>query len=114
MTCSLCFTCAHVKWDGIFVPCSNCGGTGTGFCELDMLFSDHHLSVSTLEGFGSVLRSIHRVVENPEVRLWAFMYHVSRHHPSLLRFDVPPSQEERFAAMLERAEPPVVIVEERG
>lgn len=108
MTYNLCFHCAQVKYGGIFVPCPACGGANTGDWDLDVLFSDHQLSVTALEGFAGVRKSIHAVSDDPEIRHWAFILFVSRNHPSMLSVTLQPDFAKRVEAVLEVADPPTV------
>ena len=59
MTWALCLTCGDVKF-GAICPCPNCGVSSTGNMQLDIAFSDHHLSRRTLDELGAVVAEIGR------------------------------------------------------
>jgi hypothetical protein len=83
MTTALCFNCGETKF-GAWCPCGKCGVDTCGNRELDILFSDHRMTVTTLEKFGGLIRQLARVTSDPGVRFWAFISYVSQ-HPSELR-----------------------------
>ncbi|HYH68910.1 MAG TPA: hypothetical protein VD866_29725 [Urbifossiella sp.] len=80
--------------------------------SLDIAFSDHHMSVATLEAFGDVVRAIRRVCDDDQLRFWAFIRFVSVNHPTVLGVDQPPEQQSACDDVLARAQPPPVQVEE--
>jgi len=80
--------------------------------SLDINFSDHRLSWSTLEAFGAVVRSIRQVCDDDQERFWAFIYFVSVHHPEVLGVKMPEDEQQRYAALLAQAKPLAVVVEE--
>jgi hypothetical protein len=111
MTMALCFHCGATKF-GAICPCGECGVPSTGNVTLDILFSDHRLSVQTLKAFGELVRSIRRACDDDELCFWSFIYHVAVNHPELLDVKLEPELESRCIDVLERANPPRVIVEE--
>lgn len=111
MTMALCFTCGHTKF-GAICPCPECGIASTGDMNLDIAFSDHRLSVATLGAFGEVVRAIRRVCEDDQLRFWSFIRFVSVNHPDVLGVNMPPEQQAACDAVLTRAHPPPVAVEE--
>lgn len=111
MTWALCLNCGATKF-GAICPCPDCGVASTGDMNLDIAFSDHHLSVSTLEGFGGVVRAIREVCGDDELRFWSFIHHVSQHHPDVLGVTLSADQFDRCAEVIARANPPPVEVEE--
>jgi hypothetical protein len=80
--------------------------------SLDILFSDHNLSKDTLQEFGEVVRSIHRVCEDGELCFWSFISYIATHHADILGLNLRPEDKERCAAVLARANPPPVTVRE--
>jgi hypothetical protein len=80
--------------------------------SLDIQFSDHHLSRATLDAFGAVVRALRQVCDDDKQRFWAFIYYISVHHPNVLGVKMPVEQQRSCALLLERANPPPVVVEE--
>ena len=113
MTWALCFNCGARKF-GAICPCPECQVASTGNLNLDIAFSDHHISVETIEAFGAVVRAIRRVCEDDELRFWSFVSYVSSHHPEILSVDLASQQRERCAEVLARANPPPVTIRESG
>ncbi len=111
MTMALCFNCGHTKW-GAIVPCPECNVASTGEMNLDIAFSDHRMAVSTIGAFGEVVRAIRRVCEDDHLRFWSFVRFVSVNHGDILGVQMPPEQAAECDAVLARAHPPPVIVEE--
>ncbi|HEY1381898.1 MAG TPA: hypothetical protein VGF55_34175 [Gemmataceae bacterium] len=113
MTMALCFNCGHTKF-GAICPCPECGVASTGDMNLDIVFSDHRMSVATLGAFGEVVRAIRRVCDDDQLRFWSFIRYVSVHHAEILGVEQPPDQRAACDAVLTRAAPPPVVVEESG
>lgn len=111
MTLALCFNCGHTKF-GAICPCEECLVATTGDMNLDIAFSDHRLSVATLGAFGAVVRAIRRVCDDDKLRFWSFVRFVSIHHPDILGVSMPPEQAAACDAVLARAQPTPVVVEE--
>jgi hypothetical protein len=111
MTMALCFNCGYTKF-GAICPCPECSTTSTGDMNLDIAFSDHHFSVATLEAFGEVVRAIRRACADDQLRFWSFIRFVSVHHSDILGVQMPPERAAECDAVLARAEPPPVTVEE--
>jgi hypothetical protein len=111
MTWALCFHCGATKF-GAICPCPECQVSSTGDMNLDIAFSDHHLSNATLEAFGEVVRSIHSVCDDDALRFWCFIEYVSNHHPDILHVSLPEEQQRQCEEILARANPPPVVVEE--
>jgi hypothetical protein len=80
--------------------------------NLDIAFSDHRLSEDTLKAFGAVVASIRRVCDDDQLRFWSFIHYVSTRHPDILGVKMPTEQIERCEAVVARANPPPVTVEE--
>lgn len=111
MTMALCFHCGSTKF-GAICPCPQCEVNSTGNMHLDITFSDHHLSVSTLEAFGEVIRALRTACEDDELRFWSFIRYVSVHHPDILGVKLDSNEQERCDALLARANVPPVRIEE--
>lgn len=84
MTQALCLGCGGIKF-GAINPCPICGGDATGNMSMDILFSDHHLDVHTLEQFGAVIKVINQSPANEQLRRLSFLLYVSDHHPNVMR-----------------------------
>ena len=113
MTMALCFNCGHTKF-GAICPCPECSVPSTGDMNLDIAFSDHRMSVATLGAFGEVVRAIRQVCDDDQLRFWSFIRYVSVYHPDVLGINQPPEQQAECDAVLARAHPPPVAVEESG
>ena len=108
---ALCFHCGHTKF-GAICPCPECGVASTGDMTLDIAFSDHRLSVATLGAFGEVVRAIRRACDDDRLRFWSFVRFVAVRHGDLLSVRMPPERAAECDAVLARADPPPVAVEE--
>lgn len=113
MTMALCFNCGRTKF-GAICPCPECSVASTGDMGLDITFSDHHMSVGTIEAFGEVVRAIRRVCDDDQLRFWSFIRYVSVHRSDILGVQQPPEQQAACDAVLTRAQPPPVAVEKSG
>jgi hypothetical protein len=111
MTWALCFNCGATKF-GALCPCPECAFASTRDTDLDIAFSDHRLSQDTLKGFGAVVASIRRVCDDDQLRFWSFLHYVSTRHPEILGVTMPAEQRDRCEAVVARANPPPVTVEE--
>ena len=111
MTMALCFHCGQTKF-GAICPCPDCGVSSTGKIELDIAFSDHHMSVATIGAFGDVIRALGRVCADDKDRFWAFIHYISTNHPGILRIETPAEEGARLAQIAALANPPPVVVEE--
>jgi hypothetical protein len=111
MTWALCFNCGATKF-GALCPCPECEFGSTGDVNLDIAFSDHRLSPETLKAFGAVIDSIRRVCDNEQLRFWCFIHYVSTRHPEILGVNLPDEERARCEAVVARANPPPVTVEE--
>jgi hypothetical protein len=111
MTLALCFNCGATKL-GAICPCPKCEFASTGDMNLDIVFSDHNLSVATLEAFGAVVASIRRVCDDDQLRFWSFIHYISTTHSEILGVNMPEDLRERCEAVVSRANPPLVTVEE--
>ena len=107
---ALCLNCGEVKF-GAICPCPKCNVASTGNIGLDIAFSDHHLSVPTLEAFGKVVRAIRGATQDDQLRFWSFLHYISANHSDILRIEQPPEQQAQCDAVLALAQPPPVTVE---
>jgi hypothetical protein len=113
MTWALCLNCGETKF-GALCPCPACQAGSTGDINLDIAFSDHHMSVETIKEFGEVVRAIRRVCEDDESRFWSFISFVSTNHPEILQVELAPEQAGQCAEILARANPHPVVLRESG
>lgn len=111
MTWALCFNCGATKF-GAICPCPDCQLASTGDMNLDIAFSDHYLTEATLKGFGAVVASIRRVCDDDQLRFWSFIHYVSTRHSEILQVTIAREQAERCEAVVARANPPPVVVEQ--
>jgi hypothetical protein len=110
MTMALCFNCGATKF-GAICPCPHCNVNSTGDMQLDITFSDHHLSTDTLAAFGEVVRAIRAVCADDRLRFWAFIRYVAVNHGAILGVKLPPKEVAECDAVLARADAPAVHVE---
>jgi hypothetical protein len=59
-----------------------------------------------------VVAAIRRVCDDDQLRFWSFIHYVSTRHPEILGADMAQEQKDRCEAVLTRANPPPVTVEE--
>jgi hypothetical protein len=109
VTIALCLNCGSTKW-GALCPCPACQAAATGDSTLDITFSDHRLSRSTLEQLGAVIKAIAIRADDQELRFWSFIEYVSRNHPDILRVELKPEVREQVEAVLSGLEVPPVEV----
>jgi hypothetical protein len=74
---------------------------------------DHHLSTSTLEQFGAVIKAIAGRTKDQDLRFWSFIEYVSRNHPDILSVKLEPEVRERVEMVLSELEVPPVQVRPR-
>jgi hypothetical protein len=113
MTQALCLHCGSTKF-GALCPCPDCESGSTGDVQLDIAFSDHHMSIATIEGFGRVIKAIRLVCDDDELCFWSFISYISTNHPDILSVDLNSEMNWRSADVLARASPPPVTVEDAG
>jgi hypothetical protein len=77
-----------------------CQAVSTGDFNLDIAFSDHRLSRSTLEQLGAVIKAIARRTDDQELRFWSFIHYVSSNHPSILSVTLQPDACEQVESVL--------------
>ena len=113
MTIALCLNCGDTKF-GAICPCPKCKVGSTGDIQLDILFSDHNFTVSTLENLGTVIKEIHLHCDNPDKCLWAFIHYISQKHPEILRVDLEPEAKQELQIVLDDCYLPVVRIVKKG
>ncbi len=111
MTWALCLNCGEVKF-GAICPCPNCQVPSTGHISLDIAFSDHHLSKTTLEDLGRVIETIHEYSDDNELCFWTFIYYVSENHPSILKVNLPPEFASKVPKLLSTIKVPKITIKE--
>ncbi|MDD7987149.1 hypothetical protein PQO01_19535 [Lentisphaera marina] len=111
MTMALCFNCGDTKF-GALCPCPKCSAGPTEDMGLDILFSDHNFSVSTLNEFGNVIKAISSVSDNDELRFYSFMLYLSNNHNELLQVNYEDEQNALCSSILEKANVPLVKIEQ--
>lgn len=107
MTWALCLNCGEVKF-GAICPCPKCSVSSTGDMNLDIAFSDHHLTKKTLEELGQVVAAIHQASDDGELCFWTFIRYISVHHSSILGVNMEPEKQARCDALLQRIKLPNV------
>lgn len=110
MTIALCLNCGETKW-GAICPCRNCQIQSTGDMEIDIAFSDHNYTVTTLEQFGSVIKEINSHCDDDYIRNWTFIYYVSQNHPDVLRVEMEAEMEVEAEAIIAKCTFPSVVIE---
>ena len=83
----------------------------TGDMQLDIAFSDHHVSVTTLKGLGQVIQSIREISDDEQSRFWAFIHYVAKRHPDLLGVRMSEEERQRYEELVTLANPPDVVFE---
>lgn len=102
MTMALCLYCGKTKF-GALVPCPYCQTQGTGHMMLDIKFSDHNFSHTTLEQLGEMIERIREVCPDNQERYNAFFYFVKKSNPSILQTTFSPEQRRKADEVLTRA-----------
>jgi len=82
--------------------------------NLDIAFSDHHMTKETLEDFGKVVAAIHARADQPELGFWAFIRYLSLHHPSILGVTLDPELTLECDQLLSQISLPPVKYESTG
>jgi hypothetical protein len=109
MTRALCFNCGDIKF-GAICPCPKCGVGSSGDVNLDIAFSDHRISKTSLEQLGKVIGYIRERTADDELRFWAFIRYVAIHHTSVLDVTLEPELESRCDELLARGSLPDVRI----
>lgn len=112
MTTALCFHCGETKF-GALCPCAKCGFKGTGDIGLDICFSDHSISVKSLEELGGLIKRLQAAdpTVGDDVRFWAFITYVSAHPSELLKATPPAEIANEVERLLRLADLPQIDVE---
>jgi hypothetical protein len=113
MTWALCLNCGEVKF-GAICPCPKCEVSSTGDMNLDIAFSDHHVSKKSLEDLGKVVAAIHQASDDGDLSFWTFIRYISVRHPSILGVNLPPETQAKCDALLQRVNLPPVEVSPSG
>lgn len=111
MTMALCFNCGHAKF-GALCPCEKCEVGSTGDINLDIAFSDHRMTLETIQSFGEVIKSIRSVCDDDELRFWVFLRYISQRHSNILTIQQTEEATAACDAVLARAQIPTVVVKE--
>lgn len=107
MTTALCINCGETKF-GAWCPCPKCRVESCGDRNLDILFSDHQLSVETLERFGEIIKRIATRCDDPAIRFWVFISYLSSHPAQLLSANPPVELADRVETLLAELQLPFV------
>jgi len=102
MTQALCLSCGNVKF-GALVPCPKCGVPNCGNIDVNIAFSDHHLSEAALKALGGIIHAIEPHSSDPAERFWTFIEYVSLNHPRILKVNLAPEAKETCDAILAKA-----------
>ena len=111
MTYALCFNCGDTKF-GTLNPCPSCSAPATGDINLDIAFSDHHISKDSLEKLGAVVAAIKTQSDDQELCFWTFIHYVSVNHPSVLGVNLKPELQDRAETLLDGLTLPEFILEQ--
>lgn len=111
MTVALCTNCGNLKF-GALLPCKDCGCGCSGNMDLDIAFTDHHVTDETLRGFGRVIQHLGKNTDDEAVRFWAFMKYVSDHYPEIIFADIPRKYRQAVASLLSQTELPEIMIED--
>ena len=107
MTWALCFSCGEVKF-GAICPCPKCEVASTGDMNLDIAFSDHNITKSSLEDFGRVVAAIQENSEDRELCFWTFIRYISLNHSSILGVELDPELAHKCDSLLSQTSLPPV------
>lgn len=111
MTDALCFRCGNIKFWAL-CGCPECGVEISGPAEFAIVFSDHHMSRTSLEKFGDSIKLLHSHRDNEDVCFWAFIQFISDKHPSYLSARVPESIGVEVESLLAKVEHPHIEIEQ--
>lgn len=92
MTLALCLSCGALK-HGALCPCQTCHREPTGNSELDIAFSDHFVSPSTLRELGKIIQVLNKNIGDEKLKTDVFLKFVSEKTPNILVYKLP---EDRF------------------
>ena len=111
MTIALCLNCGETKW-GALCPCTSCQVESTGDMGIDIGFSDHYYTVTTLEQFGSVIKEINSHCDDQTKCYRTFIYYISQNHPNILRVEMKAEMEVEVEAIIAKCTLPSVVIED--
>jgi hypothetical protein len=92
----------------------------TGDMQLDIVFSDHHMSHKTIANLGKVITSIREEAKGVDcdtepgrdaICFWSFITYISRNHSSILQAKAPPECSDQVDELLARATLPRVEIQ---
>lgn len=118
MTQALCLRCGTRKF-GALLACSRCGAAPVFPVDLNLLFSDHALAVSTLDDFGQALVALAAVCldggpdggTDHALPMKCFLHWVAQRWPDLLSIQLQADERLALDALIARAAlPPVKVV----
>lgn len=120
-TMAMCPNCGEIHF-GAWVPCDKCGFECDGKSNLMhvcLVFSDHNMSVQTLENFGKVMKILKPVFPDFDERMWAFFKYIADTYPesgivNAQVFQLPVPLRARIPSMLKRLKLPVFEIERGG
>lgn len=78
-TMAMCPNCGEIHF-GAWVPCDKCGFScdeKSNLMHVCLLFSDHNMSVRTLENFGKVIKNLQPEFPDFDERVWAFFKYIA-------------------------------------
>jgi len=111
VTIALCLNCGKIKI-GALCPCPGCGLSSSGDVDLDLLFSDHHLTPESLSQLGRVIGNIRSSTTDDELFSSTVLHFVQLQNPNLLTCDVESSQLKEVKRLLASLNfPPVMLAE---
>jgi parallel beta-helix repeat protein len=99
VTIALCLNCGKIKI-GALCPCPCCGLSSSGDVDLDLLFSDHHLTPESLSQLGQVIGNIRSSTTDDELFSSAVLHFVQLQNPNLLTYDIESSQLKQVKRLL--------------
>ena len=112
MTIALCMICGELK-RGAWCTCASCGEKPEAGDGLDLMFTDHYLTPSTLEQLGAVFQEIRSLSETVEQARQALVRYISTHHQGVIRSEFPEEQAKVLDALLSACTLPDVTIERR-
>ncbi len=110
MTWALCLNCGEVKF-GAICPCPKCELASTGNMQLDIAFSDHHVSLESLRELGAVITAIHDQSSDSNLCFWTFIHYIAVYHPSILDVELKPEMKTRCEDLLRLVALPDVTIQ---
>jgi hypothetical protein len=117
-TMAVCTNCGEIHF-GAWLPCDNCGlacDEKTNLMHVCLWFSDHHMSVRTLENFGKVIKILHPEFPDFHDPIWAFFRYIADTYPesgimSTQLFRLPEPLQTKIPSTLRGLKLPVFEIE---